>query len=319
MSAGGLDLVRNRNGSNKAPVLGKEQRRLALVGKAFSHGLVDLYAKIGHKEVVAGGDLVGALARGHAAAGQRLEVFHAAGGYAHLVRAGHDGLCQRVLAALLECGGELHQRLLGHDGRAVRAGGGQDIGHAGSSRGDGTGLVQHHGANAAQVLKRLGVLEQHAHLRPLAGTHHDGDGRSQAKRARAADNHHGDRCGEGLVDVASENHPRGKRHRGDNQHHGNKHAGDLVRQTSDGRFGCVGIFHQLDDLGQAGIRAHAGGAERERARAVDGRGGYGVAGVLLHGDRLAGQRALIDGACAFQHNAVYGHGFAGAHAYDLAG
>ena len=159
LSAGGLDLVRNRDGSNKVSVLGKEQRRLALVGKALSHGLVDLYAKIGHKVVVAGGDLVGALARGHAAAGQRLEVLHAAGDYAHLVRAGHDGFCQRVLAALLECGGELHQRLLAHDGRAVRAGGGQDIGHAGSSRGDGAGLVQHHGANAAQVLKRLGVLE----------------------------------------------------------------------------------------------------------------------------------------------------------------
>ena len=80
---------------------------------------------------------------------------------------GHNRLCQRVLARALQRGGQLEQRLFAHGGRAVSARGYHDIGHGRLAAGDGARLIEHHGAHAAQVLQRLGALEQNAHLGAL--------------------------------------------------------------------------------------------------------------------------------------------------------
>ena len=45
-------------------------------------------------------------------------------------------------------------------------------------------LVEHHGLYGVQRLKRLGALEEHAHLGTLAGAHHNGNGGGEAQGAR---------------------------------------------------------------------------------------------------------------------------------------
>ena len=224
-----------------------------------------------------------------------------------------------MLARALQRGGQLEQRLFAHGGRAVSTRGYYDIGHGRLAAGDRARLVEHHGAHTAQILQRLGTLEQNAHLGALAGTHHNGDGRGQTQCARAADHQHGHGGGERLVHAAGQCHPHYKGHDRDYKHHGHEHAGDLVGHAGDGRLGGVGVLDELDNLGERRVGAHTRGAEGKRARAVDRGRVDSVAGGLFHGDGLAGERALVHGRAALEHHAIDGDGLSGAYAQDLAG
>ena len=232
---------------------------------------------------------------------------------------GHNRLGQRVLARALQRGGQLEQRFFAHGGRAVGARGYYDIGHSRLAAGDRARLIEHHGTYAAQVLQRLGALEQNAHLGALAGADHNGDGRGQTQRARAADHQHGHGGGERLVYAAGQCHPRRKGHGRDHEHHGHEHAGDFVGHAGDRRLGGVGVLDELDNLGERRVGTHTRGAEGKRARAVDRGRIDSVAGGLLHGNGFAGERAFVHGRAALEHHAVNGDGLAGAHTQHLAG
>ena len=93
-----------------------------------------------------------------------------------------------------------------------------------------------------------------------------------------------------------------------------EYAGNLVRKAGDGGLRGVGVFHELDNLGEARVGAHACGTEGERAGTVDGGRTHRVARPLLDGDGLAGKRALVHRAHALEHDAVHRQGLAGAHA-----
>ena len=314
-----LDLVSHGDGAGKLAVLGKEQRRLAfggkLLGKARGHG----NAQLVHQAHVTSGNGVLPFARRNASSGHGGKVLDHARDDPACLALGHNRLGQRVLARALQRGGQLEQRLFAHSGRAVSARGYHDIGHGRLAAGDRARLIEHHGAHAAQVLQRLGALKENAHLGALAGADHNGDGRGQAQRARAADHQHSDGGGERLIHVAGQCHPHHKGHGRDREYYGHEHAGDLVGHAGDGRLGGVGVLDELDNLGERRVGAHTRGAEGKRARAVDRGRIDSVAGGLLHGDGLAGERALVHGRSALEHHAVNGDGLAGTHAQHLAG
>ena len=314
-----FDLVSHGDGADKLAVLGKEQRRLAfggkLLGKTRGHG----NAQLVHQAHVAGCDDVLPLACGDTATGRGGKVLDHARDDSARLALGHNRLGQRVLARALQRGGQLEQRLFAHGGRAVSARGYHDIGHGRLAAGDGARLIEHHGAHAAQVLQRLGALEQNAHLGALAGANHNGDGRGQAQRARTTDHQHSHGGGKRFVDASGQHHPRHKSYGRDYKHHGHEHAGDLVGHAGDGRLGGVGVLDELDNLGERCLGTHPRGAEGKRTGAVDGGGVDGVAGGLFHGDRLAGERTLVQGRAALEHHAIDGDGLSGAHAQDLAG
>ena len=197
--------------------------------------------------------------------------------------------------------------------------GNHNVGHGRLAAGDRARLIEHRGAHAAQVLQRLGALKENAHLGALAGADHNGDGRGQAQRTRAADHQHGDGGGKRFVDASGQRHPRHKSYGRDYKHHGHEHAGDLVGHAGDGRLGGVGVLDELDNLGERRVGAHTRGAEGKRARAVDRGRVDGVAGGLLHGDGLAGQCTFVHGRSALEYHAVDRDGLAGAHTQHLAG
>ena len=60
---------------------------------------------------------------------------------------------------------------------------------------------------------------------------------------------------------------------GDGDDGGHKDAGYLIGDLGDGSFGGRGVADHLDDLGQGGVLAHAGGLALQEARLVDGGGG----------------------------------------------
>ena len=314
-----LDLVSHGNGAGKLAVLGKEQRRLALGGKLLGKTRGHGNAQLVHQAHVAGCNDVLPLARRNASPGRGGKVLDHARDNSARLAFGHNRLGQRVLARALQRGGQLKQRLFAHGGRAVGARSNHNVGHGRLAAGDCARLIEHHGAHAAQVLQRLGALKQNAHLGALAGAHHNSDGRGQAQRARAADHQHRHGGGERLVYAAGQCHPHRKGHGRNHEHHGHEHTGDLIGQAGDRRLGGIGVLDELDDLGKRRVGAHACGAEGKRAGAVDGGGVDGIADGFLHGNGLAGERALVHGRAALEHHAIDGDGLAGAHAQDLAG
>ena len=286
-----------------------------MFGKTRGHG----NAQLVHQAYVAGCNGVLPLARRNASPGHGSKVLDHARDDPACLTLGHNRLGQRVLARALQRGGQLEQRLFAHGGRAVSARGYHDIGHGRLAAGDRARLIEHHGAHAAQVLQRLGALKQNAHLGALAGADHNGDGRGQAQRARAADHQHSDGGGERLIHVAGQCHPHHKGHGRDHEYHRHEHAGDFVGQSSNGCLGGVGVLDELDNLGERRVSAHTRSAEGKRSGAVDGGGVDGGAGGLLHGDGLAGQCAFVHGRSALEYHAVDRDGLAGAHTQHLAG
>ena len=122
---------------------------------------------------------------------------------------GNDGRCQRMLAGPLDAGGEPQEV------RLVEAGGRHDGGHCRLAFGQRAGLVDDQRVDLLQPLQRFGVLDQHAGLGAAPDADHDRHRRSQAERARAGDDQHGDGGDERVREarLRPPDHPRGKRQR----------------------------------------------------------------------------------------------------------
>ncbi len=250
----------------------------------------------------------------HTHAGHRVEVLHAVELEVPASGLGHDGIGQRMLAALVQAGRQV-QHLVG-----VEALEGHDFLERGASFGEGAGLVDDEGIDAAHVLDGLGIAEQHAHLCRLAGGDHDRHRRGQTQRAGAGDDQHRNRVqdGKGPGRLRAEEAPDeegGHRDRQDREH---EPVGDGIGHPLHRRASALRLRDQLHDLRQHSVGTHLGGADHQRAGAVLGRADDLIASGFLDRDRLAGEHRLVDPGAAFHHFAIHRQLFAGSHAQVVA-
>ena len=219
---------------------------------------------------------------------------------------GENGLGQRVLALAFERGGQ-RQKLVFADTLC-----GQDVGHLGFAAGDGSGLIQRNDLRAARRFQRSCRLEQDAIFCTKAVADHDGDRRRQTQRAGAADDQHRNAAGQCIAELAAQQQPDDGGQHSDGNDRRNKETRHRIGDFCDGCFGGSGIADHLDDLGQRGVLADAGGFAAQEAGLVGGRRRDLVALGLVHRDALAGQGAFVHGAGTLQHDAVHGDVLAGA-------
>ena len=217
-----------------------------------------------------------------------------------------------MFAPALQCGGKGQQLGLGN------ALGGQDVGDLRLAAGDGAGLIQRNDLGAASSFQRSGGLEQDAVLGTEAVADHDGDRRGQTQRTGAADDQHRDATGQCVAEFPAQQQPDDRGDHGDGDDGGHEEAGHGVGDLGDGSLGGGGIADHLDDLGQRGVLAHAGGLAPQEAGLVGGGGRDFVALGLVHRDALAGQSAFVHGAGTFQHDAVHGDVLTGADDENIA-
>ena len=188
---------------------------------------------------------------------------------------------------------------------------GKHIGDSGLAGGQGAGLVQQDGTGPVEVLQGFGILKENAHFCSPARTNHDGHRGSQSQSTGAGNDQHRNGGGQRKFKGLSRHHPDGEGHGGDAHDHGHENACDLIRQTGDGGLAAAGLLHHADDLGKGRILAHLVRPEFQITGGIDGGGGDGVAGFLLHGHGFAGEGALIHGGTAFDDGAVHRDAAAG--------
>ena len=217
-----------------------------------------------------------------------------------------------MLALLLQRGGQRQQLALGH---ALR---GEDVGDLGLTAGDGASLIQRHDLGTASSLQRSGRFEEDAVLGTQAVAHHDGHRGGKAQRAGAADDQDGNAAGQCIAQLMAQQQPDDGGEHGNGDDGGYKEAGNGIGDLGDGGFGGGGVADHLNDLGQGGVLAHAGGLALQEARLVGGGSADLVALCFIHRDALAGQGTLVDGADALQHDAVHGDVLTGADDEDVA-
>ena len=212
-----------------------------------------------------------------------------------------DGLGDRVLGGVLQRADE-PQRLV-----AVDAVGDRDLDEAHLAGGDGAGLVEHDGVDAAGGLEDLGALDEQAELGAAAGADHQrrrasrgpsAQGQAMMRTATAAVN-----AKLALSPVPSQK-PSVATDRSDDDRH--EDARDAVGEALDRRLAGLGVLDQPGDLRQRGVGADLGGADDQAAAGVDGRAGDLRARRDLDRDRLAGEHAHVHGGGALLDDAVGG-------------
>ncbi len=85
-----------------------------------------------------------------------------------------------------------------------------------------------------------------------------------------------------------------------------------------GGLGPLSLLHQLDDLGQKGVFADAGGAKLKTAGFVQRRPHHLVADGFLHGHALPSHHSFIEGRGPVDDLAIHRNFFAGAHQNHVA-
>ncbi len=111
---------------------------------------------------------------------------------AFLFRSGDDGAGERMLARVLDAGGE-PQHVVRVEARRRN-----DRRHRRLAFGQRAGLVDHQRIDLLHALQRLGVLDQDAGLRAAPDADHDRHRRREAERAGAGDDQHRDRGDEAV-------------------------------------------------------------------------------------------------------------------------
>ena len=185
--------------------------------------------------------------------------------------------------------------------------------------GDGSGLVEYDRRDPARPLEDLGALDQNAELGAATGADHERGGRRQTERARARDDQHRDRGGEGRSRVAGHDEPageRGERKPEDDRH---EHGRDTVDEPLDGRLPGLRFRDQSGDLRERRLLADLRRADDETSVGVDGR--TGDVRPWPHVDRhgLARQHRLVDGRVALDDHAVGGNLLSGPDEHKIAG
>ena len=243
-------------------------------------------------EDLAGADhAANAGAGGFADAGDRDEGESAAlSGFDH-------GLGERVAGVALEGGGGLHDLFLS------KAGAADHVCEGGLAVGEGAGLIEDEGLAGADVLENGGIADEDAAAGGEGDGAEHGDGDADQERARGGDGEYGEEA----VGFAGDG-PRGG---GDGDGEGGVPRAETVAEAAEFGALVLGIFHDLDDAGEARILGQAGGADGDGGFAVHGAGDDFGAGGFADGVRLAGEVRLVHDSVAFEHIAIGGDGFVG--------
>ena len=246
--------------------------------------------------------------------GQRLEVRRGLEAELVLVRAGHDGGCERMLRASLDRRGQVQELGLGH---AVR---GYDVRDRRPSDGQRAGLVEDDGAHVTGAFERVATTDEDAGLGRAAGADHDRRRRGQAHGARAGDDEHGDGRDEPEREARfrTEDQPGDEGDGGQDQDDGHEDRADAVGQRLDGRLRALRLLDHAHDLRQDGVASDPRGAQDEGAAAIDRRPDDLVARPLGDRHRLAGQHRLVEARGALGDDAVDGHLLPWPHAHEVA-
>ena len=183
---------------------------------------------------------------------------------------------------------------------------------------DGAGFIERDDLHLAGFFERNGSFKQDAVFRAHAAAYHDGDRRREAKCARAADDEHGDAARERVAERLPNEHPDDERNNGDADDGRDEHAGNLIGDLRNRCFRGSGIADHADNLGKRGIFSNARCFAAQEAGLVHGRGGNSIAHGLIDRNALAGEGGFVDGAGAFQDNAVYGDILTGTHDEHIA-
>ena len=156
----------------------------------------------------------------------------------------------------------------------------------------------------------LGTLDGHALVSALTHGGEHADGRREPEGAGVVDHEGGRRLCEAF---------RGRRHKPRKQEVPRNEA---VREVLAARLDlalellcCLDEAHDGAELGRGGLGAHA---DDDLALFYRGAGKDVVAGHALHGERLAGERRLIDHGLPAHHHAVDAHGHTGARHDEVA-
>ena len=206
-----------------------------------------------------------------------------------------------MLARVLERSGEPEH--LGPRGAVQR----HDLDELERARGDGAGLVEHDGVDAAGLLEHLGAPDQDPELRAAPGADHQRRRRGEAERARAGDDQHGDRRAErrggarrrrraSATSVASET----------DDHDRDEDGRDTVDEPLDRRLARLRLGDEARDLRERGLGADPRRAHDEAPVGVERRADDLVAGADLDRDGLAGEHRLVDRRLAELDDAVGG-------------
>src|SRR5690606_21122374 len=146
------------------------------------------------------------------------------------------------------------------------------------------------------ILEVFATLDQNAAPRCPANARDDGHWRGDHQRTGAAD----DEQREGHLDVAGEREDPGAQ-----PDDGRRvPACEALDEPLCGRALLLRLFNAVDDAGKRGVHADAGGLDAQQAALIHGPGEDLRARVLLDRHRLAGDRALIDGAETIEDAAV---------------
>ena len=230
-----------------------------------------------------------------------------------LLRIRRDGARQRVVRALLERGGEPHERLRLHG--AARA----DVRERRRAVCERAGLVKDDAVGLVGVFELRAALEEDAVLRRAAGADHEPRRCGEAERARARDRQHVAAGEQRALEIARRNAPvpdeKRQCRRADDARH--EPARDLIGKALHGRFFALGLPHDLNDLLEHGRLAQRLGRNDGRARAVEAAADDLVAGGLVHRHALAGEHGLVDRAPAADDRPVDRHALAGADAHPV--
>ena len=116
-----------------------------------------------------------------------------------------------------------------------------NVGDNGLTFGDGSGLIQNHGIDAAALFKRFGRLKKNTKTSRTACSHHHSSGRRKTQRTRAGNHQNAHSKCQCKLNACPECNPHEGRHQSDRKHDRDKDTADFVGQTGHRRFGRCGF------------------------------------------------------------------------------
>ena len=220
-------------------------------------------------------------------------------------RLGYNGASQGMFRQLFQRGGDLEQIIL-CDTAVTR-----QVSHHWLALGDGAGLIHDHYIYTVGSLQSFCGFNEDAVRCASAGAYHDGSRSRQSQSAGAGDHQYRYRDGHGELKGRAADQPYHHRKKGDTDDDWHKNPSHLVGQFGDRSLGAGGFVHQLDDLTEGGLVAHFVGPHPEIAALVDGGTDDLISSLLVHGNALASNGALIHRAAALKQHAVHRNALSG--------
>ncbi|MDT4816221.1 hypothetical protein FQZ97_492650 [compost metagenome] len=225
-----------------------------------------------------------------------------------------DRMGQRVLAALVQAGGEAKDF-----GRRELPGTDHAMKHR-PALGERAGLVDDQRVDPAEALDRAGVPEEDAIAGSLAGGDHDRHGGGQAERARAGNDQDRYRIdqAEDPAGLRSEQPPAEESEQRDQDHPHHEIAGHGVRHPLHRGFRALGPRDHLHDLREHRLGADLLRCHHQAAVGIQRSADECIPGFLHHRHGLARQHGFIDGTFALQDYPVDRHLLPGANTQVVA-